>query len=487
MAHLVEDRYELIEVIASGGMATVWRALDTRLGRHVALKRPHPGRADDRWRERLEREARLAAGISHPNLVTVFDTGSDDDGPFLVMELVEGPTLADDIPSPSVSSVTAMGAQLAAALAAVHAAGIVHRDIKPANIILGADGPLLTDFGIARRPDASDRVTMEGAVVTTPSYAAPEVLAGGEPTPAGDVFSLGAVLYEMLSGSSAFRGSDRTPPPPLSDPAVDELIRSALDTDPTLRPTAADLAGALGTGAPTVLLGPGRHERGGSGETARLSPIPAATSTPSARDPDPRPRWLLPLLAVTALIALGGILAMAFGDPTSPTSSTGPLTAQPPVSTTPPSTGSESPTTPPTTTPPTTTLTTTLSTTTTSPPTTTPPPADPLEAALMELQDFEDMVVGIPPPDLKPKDRDRLLESIAELERALTSGGGDNDDDDDDEGEGVSKALDDLEEGIEKIRDPDVVTEALIALDELRRAIDEVFGDGGGGGGGDDD
>ncbi|MGH3649907.1 MAG: protein kinase domain-containing protein, partial [Acidimicrobiia bacterium] len=129
MTELIDDRYELLEVIASGGMATVWRARDMRLDGVVALKRPHPTPdSDEAIHRRMDREARAAASLNHPNVVTVYDYGNDDEGPFLVMELAEGPTLDQVAPKIGAPAVTEIGVQLAEALAAIHAAGIVHRD-----------------------------------------------------------------------------------------------------------------------------------------------------------------------------------------------------------------------------------------------------------------------------------------------------------------------------------------------------------------------
>ncbi|MGH8957224.1 MAG: serine/threonine-protein kinase, partial [Acidimicrobiia bacterium] len=255
MLHLVDDRYELLEVLASGGMATVWRARDTRLNRFVALKRPHPAPAEHKVHERMAREAQAAAGVSHPNLVTMFDTGVDKAGPYLVMELVAGPTLAApgrDIPP---AEALRIGAQLADALATVHDAGVVHRDIKPSNVILAEDGPRLTDFGIASIEESTSELTLPGTVLATPSYAAPEVLAGGAPTPASDVFSLAALIYGLVGGRAPFEGTQRSDePPPLEDPAIDRTLRPALGSEPSLRPSARDLAAGLRASAPTTAI-----------------------------------------------------------------------------------------------------------------------------------------------------------------------------------------------------------------------------------------
>jgi hypothetical protein len=222
-------RYELLDVIASGGMATVWRARDTKLNRLVALKRPHPAPKGSDLHKRFETEGQIAATVTHSNLVTVFDAGTDEEGPFLVMELIDAPTLASGTVEPQ--ALTLLGAQVASALAALHAAGIVHRDVKPANILLAEHGAKLTDFGIARSPVAGGGLTQTGAVMATPEYAAPEILAGADPTPASDVYSLGAVLRNRL-------GADGSGP-------TDSLINQAMSPEPGNRPTAADLANQL--------------------------------------------------------------------------------------------------------------------------------------------------------------------------------------------------------------------------------------------------
>lgn len=252
MSALVDDRYELLDVLASGGMGTVWRARDTRLKRLVALKRPHPAPVESKLQERMAREARAAAGVNHPNLVTMFDSGRDEDGPYLVMELVEGPTLASPGRAIGPSEAVAIGAQIADALAAVHEAGIVHRDVKPSNVILAERGPCLTDFGIASIEEATSELTQPGTVVASPSYAAPEVLAGDPSSPASDVFSLAAVVYGLLAGKPPYQGADRTASlPVLSDRSIDAVVRSGLAADPGARPSARDLAARLRASAPT--------------------------------------------------------------------------------------------------------------------------------------------------------------------------------------------------------------------------------------------
>ncbi len=231
MTDLVDGRYRLLEVMGSGGMATVWRAFDVRLEREVALKRPHPMADTDPRRERLIREARLAASVSHPNLVIVHDVGADSQGLYLVMELVEAPSLADVGRQLSPEQVRTVGAEVAQALAAVHAKGIVHRDVKPANILMSPRGVKLTDFGIALNADPGSRLTEPGMVLATANYAAPEVLAGHPATPAGDIYSLGVVLRELL-GRPAGAG-------------LDELLDRATATDLWRRPDAQTMATGL--------------------------------------------------------------------------------------------------------------------------------------------------------------------------------------------------------------------------------------------------
>lgn len=235
------DRYEVIDVVGSGGMATVWRARDRELGRLVAIKRPHPAPAGAATHERFRREARAAAAVSHPNLVTVYDAAVDDEGPYLVMELVDAPSMAQSTVEPSAAAV--IGASLARALAALHAVDIVHRDIKPSNILLPPGGPQLTDFGIARSLDAIDDVTQAGVHMGTPSYAPPETLGGGVHDEAGDVYSLAVVIHEMFTGERlAAAGGTRVM---VTDRFLGPVLEAALSEEPSARPTAAEFAESL--------------------------------------------------------------------------------------------------------------------------------------------------------------------------------------------------------------------------------------------------
>src|SRR3954467_14873456 len=233
-------------------MATVLLAEDERLGRRVAVKRLHAESPED-TAQRFRREARLGASLHHPNVVSVYDIVSDDEGVLIVMEYVEGETLRDAIergPLPPERALEVLRG-VAGALDHAHGEGIVHRDVKPANVLLGRDGRIkLADLGIATAVEGT-RITMSGTVLGTAAYMAPEQLEGRSPGPQADVYSLGVVAWESLSGKRAYEGSTPLqiahrkaidPPPELSTawpeaPAAAALaVTRAMDPDPAQRP-----------------------------------------------------------------------------------------------------------------------------------------------------------------------------------------------------------------------------------------------------------
>ena len=207
-------RYELVEDVGEGGMATVYRARDKELRRDVAVKVlfPHLARREEVVR-RFPREARAAAGLEHANILRVYDVGGgdSDDPPYIVMELIRGHSLLGEIErrGPMLSEVVAcIGAVLADALAVAHKAGIIHRDIKPANVMIDGTGRvLLADFGVARLETEDSLVTKTGALLGTPAYMSPEQAAGDTATERSDLYSLGATLYQLATGQLPYTGS----------------------------------------------------------------------------------------------------------------------------------------------------------------------------------------------------------------------------------------------------------------------------------------
>jgi serine/threonine-protein kinase len=208
---IYSGRYEIVEHLARGGMAEVYIAHDRVLDRRVALKVLFPEFSSDRsFVERFRREARSAAALNHPNVVSVYDTGEEDGTYFIVMEYVEGRTLRDIIRSegPLLAQRAAdIGADIAAALAFAHRNGVIHRDVKPGNVLIDRSGRVkVTDFGIARAGDTQENLTQTGAVMGTATYFSPEQAQGGPIDPRSDVYSLGVVLYEMVTGRPPFSG-----------------------------------------------------------------------------------------------------------------------------------------------------------------------------------------------------------------------------------------------------------------------------------------
>jgi hypothetical protein len=267
-------RYRLETLLGRGGMADVWRATDTKLARTVAVKVIHATVAQDpQFAERFLREARVVASLEHPNILPVYDFGDEGGIPFLVMPHLAGGTLRDRLRgSPAPLAVAASWVrQLADALDAAHAAGILHRDVKPANVLLGRDDRLfLADFGIAKMVETMTGLTATGVVVGTPVYMAPEQAQGQPASPATDRYALAVVAYEILAGRPPFEGDNplslmhqhvSTPAPALSTkvgglPAgLDAVLCRALSKDPAERPpTCRALADAVYAFVPTGVL-----------------------------------------------------------------------------------------------------------------------------------------------------------------------------------------------------------------------------------------
>jgi eukaryotic-like serine/threonine-protein kinase len=270
------SRYVVEKTLGRGGMATVELAEDTQLGRKVAIKRLFASLAgDDVFQERFFREARMAAALSHPNLVSVYDVGDDEGLPYIVMEYVAGETLAELMartgPLQADRAVDLL-LQVCAGLEHAHAAGLVHRDIKPQNLLVRSDGVVkIADFGIARTLQAT-QLTQVGAVLGTAAYLAPEQAAGEPVTAAADIYSLGAVAYELLTGRAPYEFASltdlvlkqREPPRPLGDvpSGLERAVLRALAFKPADRPATASALGRelvqRETTAVTEVLAPAR-------------------------------------------------------------------------------------------------------------------------------------------------------------------------------------------------------------------------------------
>ncbi|HYC07857.1 MAG TPA: protein kinase, partial [Candidatus Binatia bacterium] len=258
-------RYRLMELLGQGGMATIYRANDAQLNRDVAVKilRPEYGR-DPEFGARFRQEAQSAAALNHPNIVSVYDFGQDENGPYIVMELVDGEDLATILRrnGPLAPRQAArLTADVARALSAAHARGFVHRDVKPGNVLVSSDGRVkVTDFGIARAI-AEAQMTLPGTTLGSVHYFSPEQARGEQATAASDIYSLGIVLYETLTGRRPFEGDSAAsiamarlagPAPSPSEvrggipPALEAIDRRAMALDPGQRfPSAAAMADAL--------------------------------------------------------------------------------------------------------------------------------------------------------------------------------------------------------------------------------------------------
>lgn len=325
---VLSDRYRIEERIARGGMGSVYLATDQRLDRRVALKVLKEELADDaRFVERFRREARAAGALSHPNIAGVFDFGQDAQLYYMVMELAQGRDLARVLREEAAFSVersVRIASQIAQALDHAHSAGVVHRDIKPPNVIIGeGDRVKVTDFGIARAiGDAT--LTATGSVLGTAHYISPEQAGGGEVGPRADLYALGIVLYEMLTGSLPFTGdsalavamrhvSDDVPPPselnPEVPPALDEVVDRATAKDPAARfADAREMVDALGA----------TLERTGEVATTAIAGAAGGAVAAGTTEPLGTTVWPIPgshydpqRLGRTVLITLGALAVIA--------------------------------------------------------------------------------------------------------------------------------------------------------------------------------
>ena len=318
-AAVIAGRYRLDELVGRGGTAEVWRATDTQLERTVALKLVTG--AHDESAARAADEAKTLARMSHPSLVQVYDAGTDSTGrPWVVMEFVDGKTLGQAIATAplSVERVAEIGARVAEALDHVHSQGLVHRDIKPANVLLRRDGGVrLTDFGIARLVDAA-KVTSTGLMVGTASYLAPEQVTGEPVGPPADVYGLGLVLLETLTGRREYAGPaveaamarlSRAPEIPTHLPdGWAPLLAAMTRREAAHRPTAGEVAAALRAmlnGEPTAMI------------ASRTQAVPMAAPATSALPVQERP----PVLTVpgptrssrTPIVVAGLVAALVLG------------------------------------------------------------------------------------------------------------------------------------------------------------------------------
>ncbi|WP_017573820.1 serine/threonine-protein kinase [Nocardiopsis halotolerans] len=289
---LLAHRYRLDEVIGAGGMGRVWQGTDTLLDRPIAVKElttpPNlPAHEVEVLRTRMLREARSAAQLSHPAIITVFDVAEEDGRPWIVMELVRGPSLGDlirDGGALPVRRAADIGEQMAAGLSEAHARGIVHRDIKPGNVLIaGNDRAVLTDFGIAHL-DGSTHLTSTGLLIGSPSYLAPEVAHGHSATPASDMWALGITLYQAVEGTLPF---DRPTPMATLTAIVTQDLPESANAGP-LRPVLEALCEKRPEDRPTVgearsLL---REIRDAADTPATVAPTPA-TAEPTSEPEEP--------------------------------------------------------------------------------------------------------------------------------------------------------------------------------------------------------
>lgn len=331
-ASLLNGRYRLLQRLGSGGMAGVYKAEDLLLGRLVAVKILHEGlTSDSTFLESFQREAHAAANLSHPNIVTVHDIGQDGARYYIVMEYVEGRTLKDIIREQTqmgrlmpINRALDLTIQVCAGIGYAHRAGIVHCDVKPHNVLVSPDDRVkVTDFGIARAMSEASAFRT-GLAWGTPQYFAPEQAAGQAPTPASDVYAIGVMLFEMLTGRLPFEADSpagyankhlHAAPPLVSElnpavpPQLEEIVHKVLGKDPVTRyRTAGQFGRILST-----------YRRRSQDDTLSLSePLVNAPTAPYSRPETnrapaptrPMPDWIAIILSVIALLSLLGLIPL---------------------------------------------------------------------------------------------------------------------------------------------------------------------------------
>ncbi|MGH3334360.1 MAG: serine/threonine-protein kinase [Nocardioides sp.] len=339
----VAGRYRILREVGRGGMGSVWLCRDERLGRQVAVKQVGhvTGEAPDL--ARAMREARSSAPLNHPNVVAIYDAIDEGDQIWLVMEYVDGRTLAqiiaEDGPVPP-EQMAEIGAQVADGLAAAHARGTIHRDIKPSNILLGPDGRAkISDFGISRTA-GDETLTQTGMLSGTPSYLSPEIARGEDPSPASDVWALGATLFAAVEGRPPYSSQPnplatlativgQPPPRPERAGVLTEPISRMMDRDPLSRWDVGDAAHALRRIHARHRTDRTREATAPPVPVAARKPAPAPTPTPASPAQAARPRshrgrrFLLALGILALLVILGGLGTFLLGnDPTDPAADT---------------------------------------------------------------------------------------------------------------------------------------------------------------------
>ena len=397
---LIAERYKLVRKIGSGAMGTVWQARDQLLRRDVAVKEllVRTGMTEletDEARNRAMREARIAARLHHPNVISIYDVVEYEGRPCLIMEYLPSSSLSDLIAEHGVlpvGTVARIGAQIAGALAAAHTAGIVHRDVKPANVLLTGDNVAkLTDFGISRA-DGDATLTAAGLLAGTPAYLPPEVAQGEDAIFASDVYALGAMLYAAVEGKPPFGTDDNAvallhriateevPPPEHAVPLTATLVWM-LRRDPKHRPEAKEVQDALGALAETM-----------PAEMPAPAPVPTEpveAAAPAAEQEPPDRRRLVAIALIVGAVVIGVVVVVYALNQPQPSITAGSSSS----SATPTTTAAKTTTTTPAPT------STTPSTAATTPSTTTTAAAPPADVATQLVKAINDYY-GLMPSDL---------------------------------------------------------------------------------------